>query len=256
LPIFGPYRAWLERLPAGRLPRCEDLNALTGQSILTAGGALLRFVEPDHAAEAYELRVLRSGEVMTRPDNWHDVFNALAWMTFPRTKALLNARHCDEIRSRGITGARGTVRDVLSLFDEGGAIVASSDAHLLDLIRRFDWKTLFWERRNEVMERMRFFVFGHALLEAALDPYKGATAKALLLDVAPSFMALACAEQLSEVDERTAAWFARPEATRSTRTLSPLPIMGIPGWADNGSAAFYDDTRVFRPGYSRASVDG
>jgi hypothetical protein len=34
----------------------------------------------------------------------------------------------------------------------------------------------------------------------------------------------------------------------STKPLTPLPIMGVPGWhADNANAAFYDDVQVFRP---------
>jgi hypothetical protein len=54
------------------------------------------------------------------------------------------------------------------------------------------------------------------------------------------------------VDERAAAHFARPESVASTRTLQPLPVLGIPGWApENEDAAFYDDEQVFRPRRTR-----
>ena len=93
---------------------------------MNALGAPVRFVPSSDSDEPYELHVERTREVPTRPDNWHDVFNALAWCAFPQTKRVLNHRHGEEIRRRGATGARGTVRDALSLFDEGGVIVASA----------------------------------------------------------------------------------------------------------------------------------
>jgi hypothetical protein len=38
-------------------------------------------------------------------------------------------------------------------------------------------------------------------------------------------------------------------ALATPRDLSPLPLMGIPGWcADNEDPAFYGNTRIFRPG--------
>jgi hypothetical protein len=254
--MFAPYGAWIERLPAGRFPECAALNALLDRPITSGGGAAIRFVDSAPAGEPYEQHVFHTGEVMTRPDNWHDLFNALAWMAFPLTKRIINARHCEEIGRRGVSGVRGTVRDVLTIFDEGGVIAAASDPALLGLVHGFHWKELFWHKRSDAMERMRFVVFGHALLEKALEPYKGATAKAMLVEVAPGFMALAPADQLAHLDERAAAWFSRPESTLSTRTLSPLPILGVPGWAANDTAAFYDDPEVFRPGYGKAGTVG
>ena len=243
-PLFDAVRPWLGRLPADRPPTLEELNAL---------GAAVRFVAPTDSTDPYEIQIERSGEVPTRPGNWHDVFNALAWMTFPRTKAVLNRRHAEQIRLRGAAGPRGTARDVLSLFDEGGVIVTSVDPSLLELLRTFEWQTLFWQRRGDVVHAMRFYVFGHAILEKALEPYKAVTAKALLLDVPADFLDRSHQEQLEEADSRSAEWFAR-SALDSTRSLSPLPVLGIPGWADNEHAAYYKDETVFRRGYSRAGA--
>jgi len=54
------------------------------------------------------------------------------------------------------------------------------------------------------------------------------------------------------LDERAAAHFTAPGALASTRSLHPLPILGIPGWtAENEDEAFYDDAYVFRAGYAR-----
>ena len=82
----------------------------------------------------------RSGEVHTRPENHHDLFNALCWLAFPRTKARINALHAAEIPREG--GRRGRLRDLLTIFDEGGALVACADARLNSLIREFRWREL------------------------------------------------------------------------------------------------------------------
>jgi len=224
----------------------------------TGGGQPLRFVRPLPAQRAfhsqYEVRIFRTGEVPTREANWHDLFNALAWLAFPTTKAAINSRHYQlmrqAVRERGDTrGPRGTARDVLTLFDEGGMIVISTDKELLDLLQDFRWKELFCTRRSQVVQRMEFFVFGHALYEKALEPYSGVTAKSLLLGVRERFLSADLRTRLDGIDGRAALWFLRPEALVSTRALSPLPVLGVPGWAKNDDPAFYDDEQVFRRGY-------
>ena len=95
---------------------------------------------------------------------------------------------------------------------------------------------------------MRFYVFGHAIYEKALEPYKGVTAKALILDVAPGLLDAPIGRQLSELDARAADHFSALQALASTRSLSPLPILGIPGWEPaNASEEYYDDHSQFRP---------
>ncbi len=247
--MYASVSGWLERLPRDRFPSLAELNALAPDPPRSGGGAPIAFAAPDPAREPYETTIFRTGSVPTRAENWHDVFNALVWLSFPLTKAVINARHYAELQAHDpSSGRRGTARDVLSLFDEGGVIAASSDASLLQLLRRFEWKRLFWERRPEVRQRMRFLVFGHAILEKALQPYKAVTAKALLLEVPESFISGSSTDQIAEADQRAARWFGSGELV-STRTLCPLPILGVPGWAKNESAAFYDDPQVFRPGY-------
>ena len=247
-PIFAALVPLLRCLPPDRFPRYDELNALATPSVASGGGAPIRFVPPAASAQ-YETHVFETGEVQTRPDNWHDLFNALVWLAFPRTKAVLNRHHCEEIRARRGERLRGTARDVLTLFDEGGIVVAAADAELASLLREFRWKELFWGRRAEVQRSMRFYVFGHAIYEKALEPYKGVTAKALIVDTAPGLLDAPIERQLSELDARAAEYFSGAQALVSTRNLSPLPILGIPGWdPSNGSEAYYDDASQFRPG--------
>ncbi len=253
-PWFASVRAFLARLPADRFPTLVELNGLAQGRKVTSGGEVpLRFVAAGGGAadarQQYEVRIYRTGEVETRPDNWHDYFNALAWLAFPRTKATLNRLHCAEILRRPGAATRGTARDVLTLFDEGGIIVACSDASLAESLRGFRWQELFWTRRADVAARMRFFVFGHAILERALEAHKGLTAKALIAAVDQGSLAQPEAQLVALLDAHAAAYFERPEALASTHGLHPLPVLGIPGWtAANEDPSYYRDENVFRPG--------
>src|SRR5260221_10381846 len=245
-PIFTAIKTLLGRLPPDRFPRHDELNALRTPSVVSGGGAPIRFVPPTASAQ-YEVRIFETGEVQTRPDNWHDLFNALVWLAFPKTKAVLNRHHYEQIRARSSETQRGTARDVLTLFDEGGVVVGSADATLSALLRDFKWKELFWMHREDVRRRMRFHVFGHAIYEKALEPYKGVTAKALIIDVAPELWEASTERQLAELDVRAARYFSGTQALASTRSLSPLPVLGIPGWEPaNEREDFYDDVSQCR----------
>lgn len=257
-PLLATVRPLLARLSSDRFPTLDELTRLARErDVRSGGGAPVAFVpatvDGSGAFEArYEIRIHRDGTVPTRAGSWHDLFNALAWITFPRTKASINRLHHDEMLRRRDAPQRGTARDVLTLFDEGGVITACADVSLARLLAAFRWKELFWTRRADVVTSMRFKVFGHAIHEKSLAPYKGVTAKTLVVEVAPATLALADDALNALLDERAAAHFAAPGALASTRSLHPLPILGIPGWtADNEDGAFYDDTYVFRAGYAR-----
>lgn len=253
-PPFAAVRPLVERLPGAAFPALDALNAMAHErGIVTAGGKALRFVAAEAKAGAvahpYEVRIFETGEVPTRASSWHDLFNALAWLAYPRTKAVLNRRHYEELRKRRGDPLRGTARDVLTLFDEGGMLVACAEPSLAVLLRGFRWKELFWQRRADVQARMRFHVFGHAILETALAPFRGVTAKALILDVNDATIAQPTEALNAALDARAAEYFGSPGALASTRSLAPLPILGIPGWTpENENPAYYDDVGHFRPG--------
>jgi hypothetical protein len=194
----------------------------------------VRFVPPAHSDPYYEVHLYETGRVQTRPGNRHDLFNALCWLAFPRTKARINALHATEIPREG--AQRGRLRDLLTIFDEGGALVACADASLGALVREFRWKALFWEQRQRVREAMRLVVLGHATLEQALAPRPGITCKALFIDPARDF------------DAQAAAWLESLPEGASPRLLAPLPVFGYPGWLPGSERGeFYDDARFFRP---------
>jgi Protein of unknown function (DUF3025) len=223
-------RPWLgiERSHAGLSAAAEALG------LCTQSGQPLRFVAPTAARGAYELRVHATGCVETRPDSLHDWFNALCWLAFPRTKARINAMHAAEIPREG--GRRGRLRDLLTIFDEGGAIVACADEELCALVRALRWKELFWSQRARVRRSMRFVVLGHAVLEQALKPWAGISCKAIF--VRPD----------ENLDQATAAWLAACGPGASPRDLAPLPVFGYPGWMPEQDERFYAEERYFRQG--------
>jgi hypothetical protein len=247
-------------------PDVTQLNNLAAaRNLRSANGTALRFVEPGLAGarraaglgaadNPYELRVYREGAIETRPGNWHDLFNALSWLAWPKTKAALNALHVRELESQEARAPRGVVRDRATLFDESGAIVACSDDSLTELLRGMRWRNLFVARRADVVSQLRCFVFGHALLDKARSPYKAMTAHALLLPVAQDFHDLPAARQVALLDAMTARWIADPSNIASTTRLAPLPLLGLPGYCEaNLEPAFYDDAQVFRPARLRVA---
>jgi hypothetical protein len=254
--MFGPLRAHAPAFGSA-WPAAADLqSALDARMppVRNARGAPLRVVPPGPRRGGpggkYEARVFVEGELPVRAGDWHDCFNVLVWLAFPRAKAALNARHYAELERRRGTRAlnRGPVQDALTLFDEGGVIVASADAGLARLLLDWRWKALFWERRAELSRRVRFFLFGHALYEKALDPFLGMTARGLVLEVPAEVLDAPPAEQLAEVDRRAADRIADPLDFRTTRELAVVPILGVPGWfPGNDREDFYDNTDYFRP---------
>lgn len=256
-PAFAPLAPALARLDPARWPSHEELTALA-EGVATGRGIPLRFVLPrsrrDEGRPTYELHIARSGEVETRPGNWHDLFNALCWIAWPRAKAAINAQHAAMLEEGGEAEARrrSPARDALTLFDEGGVVVASGSPELLRLIRDFEWKELFWRRRGELEAKARFLAFGHSLFEKMLDPFRGIVAKTVFVPVDDLFAMLPPEAQVARADELLAAHFSSRSRFPSPRAMAPMPVLGIPGWhPETANEAFYDDAGHFRPGRRR-----
>ena len=273
---FAPLHPVISAIKTEAFPTLAELNALLvahQPAITVQSGRELRFVEQGYGRlafeEQYEPRCYSTGEVQTRSDNWHDLLNALVWLTFPKAKAAINARHFNALMEKrpaltenrpALTSAavtrseRGAVRDTNTLLDESGVIVAYADAELAGLLRNFQWHELFWQRREQVQASMGFYLFGHGLYEKALQPYVGMTGQGLLLAVEQEFFGWSVSQQSAHLDSLLADYLAEPEHCRSTRELSPVPLLGVPGWtAANDCAAYYDNTAYFRSGRRESS---
>jgi hypothetical protein len=247
-PCWAPYRDLLARLDLARFPTPADLNRLLPPDAVSGGGAPLRFV----GAEAlpgvdYERRIFETGEVSTRGQSGHDLFNALVWCVLPRLKAALNAVHYRNLE-RQSAGCRGPRRDALTLLDESGALVLSRNRDLLDALARRDWRAAFVGLRDAWSSETRVVIGGHAVLEKCLDPWKSITAHALLLSIDVAAAPLAAPDFIGWLDAELGDRLRRRGLCDRPGDLSPLPLAGIPRWWRRSpqDAGFYGDAGVFR----------
>lgn len=260
-PMYEPLRPLIESFAAfTEWPAIDDFQRVLDawpEPIMTLGGQTLKIVKQDgkpHTfADTYAPRIYATGEIQTRLGNWHDFFQYLTWFIFPKSKAVINSIHIPRAKERidggGDPGRRSPIENMLSLFDEGGAVVVSSDESLLQLIRDFGWKVLFWERRAELADKLQCITFGHAMYEKGLMPYVGMTANSILLSVDDAFFKQGLSAKLQQVDEALAEIFAKGEQYTKPKDLQPFPILGMPGWTpDNDVETYYDNSRYFRPG--------
>jgi len=246
--FWDDYRPFLQRLDGRDLPEPMELSTWLPADVRSGGGRPLRFVP---AAEIpgveYERHIFETGEVSTREGNWHDLFNALVWCRLPRLKAAMNAMHHAHLHEQR-DGRRGPRRDALTLLDESGAIIFSRDRSLLQALAGRNWMRAFVELRDVWRRDTRTIICGHAVLEKFLAPYKSITAHALLLQVVSPRRCLSSEATLSWLD-RCLAEQPGFNLCRSPGDLSPIPLMGIPGWWTDGlqDRQFYDNPVVFRP---------
>ncbi|HKR76288.1 MAG TPA: DUF3025 domain-containing protein [Rhodanobacter sp.] len=241
--VFGrmPLAAWREY--AGLIeghdwPSIDTLNAARPV------GMRERFVVQTRELLAdglhYEQRIAERGDIATRENNWHDLFNALAWLRHPALKRALNARQMGEIAHMG-PKQRSRAQYALTHFDEAGVVVALRDPALLPLWDTHDWHGLFWRERAAWLDgRIQVELFGHALLEHALTPRQLLVGKALVVagsGASPAAATHACAQAIRA-----------GEVLRDPLELRPLPLAGVPGWhPDNGREAFCREAACFRP---------
>jgi len=241
-PLFRPLQAVAERFVSmPRWPSLADYVAAFDSAEL----CIRPVAQADRPAcfeQHYEPRIYLTGELQTRLHNWHDFFNALVWLRFPRTKSVLNELHYFSALQRGEKTNRSPLENAITLFDECGAIVVSSRADLLEMIRQHEWKKLFLDHRGSFDREIKCIVFGHAMYEKALHPYLGMTTNTLLVHSAELLRG-----DLQAVDAHLAGCW-KQQLIASTAELRPLPVLGVPGWhVDNANAEFYDNADYFRP---------
>ena len=229
---FAPYisaHSLYQDIPAGRAaPPCD----------------VPVFIPPPPrtlSAIDFERRVVEHNELIIRADNLHDVMNALVWLTFPKTKRAISEAHVAlGVNSNGKTRPRR--RDVLTLFDEAGAIIVSERDDLQKLHEGHEWRKLFVEQRLEFINEARVILFGHGALEQlGSHPHRGLTVKALWLPLPRD-------TPMPAIDTWMAHHIVSAQLLAENEHRLPLPIVGVPGWfAENERADCYDDAAVFRP---------
>jgi hypothetical protein len=206
----------------------------------------------------YETIIGEDNVVPTRENNWHDLFNALIWLQFPKSKRYLNKLHIDDIRSHGVS-PRTARRNRITHFDECGVVLAvetptqedsaaqtAIEQWLSDLAHH-KWQQVFIQDLAIYEQHITPFMFGHANLEMMLNPFIGLTGKWLAVSVPYGFSKMTPWEQRARVDDALLMRFAELEDFELSPILKPVPLLGIPGWHDVQTQSFYKDTSYFRP---------
>ena len=132
------------------------------------------------------------------------------------------------------------------MLDENAALLQVPDA-IWQALREREWTLLFGELRP-LWAQARLVLFGHALLEKLVSPYKSISTHVLDAAVPPELGADLSAWDSWLADALQPAWLAN-------KPFVPLPVLGVPGWwPANTDPDFYADAGVFRPRRAGASV--
>jgi hypothetical protein len=173
------YRACAERAGAPELTfndnvRKQDKRA-HGRVVLSA---------------LYDARITLQREVPTRERNWHDLLNMLCFATFPHSKLALHARQYARLAERidetthKLPNRRTPEQDALTLFDEGGVVLAvDRDAHdQLERVPILEREALSLTLQDE--KKLRVVPFGHALYEHMIEGLRcpGGCTQLIVLD--------------------------------------------------------------------------
>lgn len=224
----GSVATWLNTLKPSSFPK-----TFVPQSILPSGTSYETFIFEQHL-------------IPTR-DGLHDFFNGLCWLSFPKTKLSFNQIHQQQITQLGTT-QRGKVRDMLTVIDENGFLIECPD-ELWQALANKQWIKAFMDLRP-LWQQSRVMVFGHALLEKLVNPYKAITAHAIripsqLLDLKDKVTSSFSQKDLQRIDTYLSEYLS--EQTLIKKPYIPIQIFGIPGWSnEEQNLAYYQDTLVFR----------
>lgn len=235
---------WLQA--ANQIAHQQDLRTTSGHRIV--------FV-PQHslpADVAYEAHIHASGEVPTR-DNLHDFFNTLAWLHFPHIKKTLNVLHAASqleaaktsgtVGTLGMRGMRGRTRDAATLFDENAALFICSDPQSAEALREHQWIHLLQHPPETFFSKTAVVLFGHALIEKLVRPYKAITAHVWITMVEPDWFEFSKHQRIDNLDRRVASAISKGF---SSADFAHLPVLGVPGWWPQQDKDFYKDPAVFR----------
>lgn len=250
LNVIDWERPWLRELKSAARPILESadwrraLNDAASLRVLrNYRGLSVHFVSQEALPKGipYETFIARTGAVPTR-DNLHDFFNAMVWLTFPHIKAALNALQANAIERAASEGrqpgVRGQTRDAATLFDESAALVLTCEPSVEAELREHRWSEALWKRRDRFEnETCQVFLFGHALMEKLVTPYKAITAHAWIVHADAT-------DSLSSIDASVAQGIF---GGLTAAAFTPLPVLGVPGWWPGQDEVFYLDTSVFRP---------
>ena len=134
---FAAMNHILSQVPDDHWPTCEQLSEVAHTMhpevniTCVAQAPRSRRKRKDSSLASYIDQIALSRTIPTRENHTHDLFNFVTFMMFPHTKlAIMDTHKCESLLAPdGSTGGRARTRaqDLLTLFDEGGAIAVGDD---------------------------------------------------------------------------------------------------------------------------------
>jgi hypothetical protein len=244
-PWFWPLEA--AAAPLANLadwPRFADLDALYAAATADCGLPALRFCDNVRKQDKYvdgqvvlsalyDARITLAGEVPTRERNWHDVFNALCFATFPRSKRALHARQYRSIAARlgpnaaRLPTARTPELNALALFDEGGVVLAAEPAVAQQLLAAQGPARAALCMQLLAEQRARVVPFGHALFEHLVEGLRCPGGCTQVLAIDELWPHAGSGNWLDQLDEALAMAIADPTRFVSTRECAHVRLDGL-----------------------------
>lgn len=214
-PTHEGLSALAERQRLLRAPECDSLTFAPAKkrSRRAKRGAI-------RLEELYDGRIALAREVPCLSRSYHDLFNALVFAAFPRAKRALHQRQWRALSAwvdpaaATIPGERTREQDALTIFDEGGVVLAMSEA------AEREWRRSEAPTGVAAMDgAVEPLLFGHALLEHLFEGHLSVRASALVC-VVPEAALRAGGEVLDVVDRALAERLERGEEFREPRAES------------------------------------
>jgi hypothetical protein len=180
----------------------------------------------------YDARITLANEVPTRERDWHDLFNALCFATFPHSKLALHARQYRAMAERlgpdaeRLPPTRTPEQDTLTLFDEGGIAVIAEPPLALQLEATCAEARASFCSELVSDRRARLVPFGHALFEHLVEGLRcpgGCTQVVATSELWGSSQAW-----FSAIDRGLAAAIEDSARFRSTRECSQIRFEALP----------------------------
>lgn len=197
-PLFAAFEPIARVLRGSAFPSCEQLSAMaeTQRASRAPEVAPLRFVpaakKPRRAKRTHlALEDLYDGSIHLRREvpcltqSYHDLFNAIAFSAFVRSKRILHERQFEALQGwvgndPKLPGRRTREQDALTIFDEGGVVVLLDRAVMASWRSRTDHLPLCpCSPQSGALP----LLFGHALVEHLYEGHTQIRASAVVIEV-------------------------------------------------------------------------
>lgn len=245
-------------------PSASLLSTWLAADVKTMSALPVTFVEQPCTEQLatdwnYEAHIATTGEIPTRRQNWHDLFGAMMWCLFPKTKAVFNYWHVHDLQAEQTSAhqaVRSKRRHVITALDECGIILVTNSSDTVAMLQQHQWIDAFWHQRSKWKDDIQIFMIGHANYEMMTRPFLGLTGKAWHVPMPDSFFVLPLDEQYRQLDQVLANYLLKTAMLSVKSQLFPLPLLGVPTWhEENSQLRFYLNTDYFRPSRGRAIAE-